>query len=86
MRHGDDRLFHAGLAALLHEVVEKRDQTVAALEREALLPDVFGVQIPFQTLGGGQLPQDVPLLLDGKLPLEARRLKLVLEPQALFGV
>ena len=86
MRHADDGLFDAGLAALLHQVVEQRDEAVAALEREALLAHVLGVQVALQPLGRGQLPEDVLLLLDAEAALHPRRLKIILQPEPLVGV
>ena len=56
-------------AALLDEIVEQRDQRVAAFEREALLADVFGVQVALEAFGGGELPEDVPLLFGRELAL-----------------
>ena len=47
----------------LDEVIEQRDQCIAALQREALLADVLGVQVALQPFGGGELPQNVAPLL-----------------------
>src|SRR5688572_27081249 len=86
MRHADDAFLDALQAALLDEVVEQRDQRVTALEREALLADVLGVQVTLEAFGRGQLPENV-LLLFGRDPAsEASDQELVLQPQALFGV
>ena len=86
MRHADDRLLDAGAAAPLHQIVEQRDQAVAALEREALLAHVLGVQIALQSLGRGQLPEDVLLFLDAEPLGHARGLEIVLQPQPFVGV
>ena len=86
MRHADDDFLDAGRAARLDQVVEQRDQRVAAFEREALLADVVGVQVALESLGRGQLPQDVALLLRAEALLHAPDLELVLQPQALLGV
>ena len=64
----------------------KRDEAVAALEREALLTHVLGVQIALQPFGGGQLPQNVLLLIGAEAALHARDLETVLQPQPLVGV
>ena len=61
-------------------------RTVAALQREALLADVLGVQVALQAFRGGQLPQNVLLLIDAEAMLHARHLETVLQPQALVGV
>ena len=86
MRHADDGLLDARLAAVLHQIVEQGDQTVAALEREALLADVLGVQVALQAFRRGQLPENVLLLLGAEAALHACHLETVLQPQALFGV
>ena len=86
MGHADHGLFDAGAAFLLHQLVEQGDEAVAALEREALLADVLGVQIALETLGRGELPEDVLLLLGTEAVLDALRLEIVLQPQPLFGV
>ena len=40
--------------AATHQVVEHRDQAVAAFQREALLADVLGVQVALQAFGRGE--------------------------------
>ncbi|MBV6417509.1 MAG: hypothetical protein CMLOHMNK_02230 [Steroidobacteraceae bacterium] len=86
MRHADDALFDSRAAAVADQVVEQRDQSIAALEREALLADVLGVQVALEAFGRRQLPEDV-LFLPGAEPAEhAPRLEFVLQPQALFGI
>src|ERR1019366_514518 len=86
MRHADDGLLDAGLAALLHQIVEQRYETVCAFERKALLAPIFGVQIAFQPLGGGQLPKNILLLLDTEAVLNSRRLKPILQPEPLVRI
>ena len=43
--------------------VEQRDERLAALQREPLLPDVLGLQERLERLGAVEPPQDVQLLL-----------------------
>ena len=86
MRHADDAFLDALLSALLDQVVEQRDQRVAAFEREALLADVLGVQVALEAFGGRELPQQVLLLFGGELAREPADQELILQPQALFGV
>ena len=74
------------LTALLDQIVEQRNQRVAAFEREALLADVLGMQVALETFGGRELPQDVLALVDRDLALQAAEQELVLQPQALFGI
>ena len=48
VRHADHQFLHAGLARALQQVVEHRDEGFAAFQREALLPDVAGVQVALE--------------------------------------
>jgi hypothetical protein len=86
MRHADDALLDALLATLLDQVVEQRDQRIAAFEREALLADVFRVQVALETFRGRELPQQILLLVGRQLAGHASDQELVLQPQTLFGV
>ena len=47
------------LAAALDEVVQQRNERVAAFERETLLADVLGVQVTLEAFGRRELPEDV---------------------------
>ena len=85
MRHADDDFLDAGGSAALHDVVEQRDQCVAALEREPLLADVLRVQIALEPLCGRELPQEVQALVVGEAVMEPAVLETVLKPQALFA-
>jgi hypothetical protein len=49
--HADHDLLHALAAAALDHLVHRGDEALAALEREALLADVLGVQVALQALG-----------------------------------
>ena len=66
MRHADHELPDARLAAALDQVVQHRDQAVAALEGETLLPDVASVQIALDALGTRQLFEYPPPLVFGQ--------------------
>ena len=70
----------------LDELVEQRDQAVAAFEREALLADVLRVQIALEAVGLRQLLEDVLLLLGAEAELAAGALELLVHPAPLFGV
>ena len=85
MRHADHDFLHAVLARALNEVVEHRDQRLAALEREALLADEPRVQIPLDAFGAREAVQDRRLLGARELPVDAARLELLAEPEALTG-
>jgi hypothetical protein len=62
--HADHDFLGAVRAGVLDHGVEHRDQALAALAREALLPDVARVQVALEGLGGGDALED-PLLLRG---------------------
>ena len=70
MRHADDDLLHALAAGALDELVHRGDEALAALEREALLADVLGVQVALEPFGGGQPLEDVDLVFAEKVGLE----------------
>src|SRR4029079_2879086 len=85
MRHADHDFLHAVLARALNEIVEHRDQRLAALEREALLTDEPRVQITLDTFGAREAVQDRRLLRARELPVHAARLELLAEAYALAG-
>jgi hypothetical protein len=60
--------------------------TRAALEREALLTDVLGVQVALETFGCRELPEDVAAFLGREAVVHAAAQELVLQPQALLGI
>jgi hypothetical protein len=64
MRHADDDLLRAIGAGALDELVDRRDQALAAFEREALLADVLGVEVALEVLGLGELAQQMLLRID----------------------
>ncbi len=83
MRHADHDLLDFRATALLDEIIEERQERVAAFEREALLADVAGVEIALQPLGGSELPEDVALLLRREALLQHAGLELILQPEPL---
>ena len=60
--HGD-RL-DAELAGALDQLIEQRNDRLAAFDRESLLPEILGIQKPFELLSGNQFPQDAFLHFD----------------------
>jgi hypothetical protein len=86
VRHADHDLLHAVGAGALDQVVDAGDQALAALEREALLPDVPGVQVALELLGLGQLLEQVLLLRRRQLGRAAHRLDALLDPHPLRAV
>ena len=67
MRHADDDLVERILGALVDHGVHHRDDRLRALERKALLPNVFRLEEGLEGLGGIELGQDVLLLGDRRL-------------------
>ncbi len=53
VRHADHGFLHALLTGALQQMIEQRNQCLAAFQRKALLSDIFGVQIAFQRFRGG---------------------------------
>ena len=71
------------LGGARQDAVEQGDG-LAALEREALLPDELGLEERLERLGGVEPAQDPQLLLAGRLGVAD--LDLGLDPLALLGV
>ena len=84
VRHADDDLVEALARRGVDGGVHERDQRLGALEGEALLADVLGLQEVLECLGGVELLQDVLLLGVRRARLAA--LDAVLQPLALVGV
>ena len=84
--HADHHFLHAERAAAADQLVHRHDQRFAAFEREALLTDVFGVQVAFQRLGGSQPFQQTLLVVGGKQRRGADRLQARLNPALLADV
>ena len=82
--HADDDLVQAGLRRAVEDRVQQRDDGLAALEGEALLADVLGLQEGLEGLRSVQPAQDAQLLLALRLGVAA--LHAVLDPLALLGV
>ena len=68
------------------KIVEQRNQRIAALQREAFLTHILGVQVALERLRGGQLPQNIFLLIHAEATAHALGLEGVLKPQALVAV
>ena len=80
VRHADHHLLHAVAAGALDQLVDRRDQALAALQREALLADVAGMQIALELLRLGELLQQALFLLGRELRRGAHRLDALLDP------
>ena len=67
MRHADDDLVERVFCGLVDHRVHHGDDGFGALQRESLLPNVFGLQEGLERFCGIQLGQHVLLLRDGWL-------------------
>ena len=83
MRHADHDLLHAGRARALDQLVDRRDQALAAFERKALLAHVARMQVALELLGLGQLLQQALLHLGRVFRRRPDRLDALLDPVAL---
>ena len=80
VRHAHDDLEHAVRSRPLDHGVEQRDEHLAPFEREPLLAHVVLVQEVLEQLGGVQLVDDPPLLLEVERGPVADRLHPVEQP------
>src|SRR5690606_20658974 len=83
MRHADDDLLNAPLAGPLDQIVEHRDQRLAAFERETLLPDVLRVEVALDPFRPREAAQDRALLVLRDLPVHPAILEALAQPQPL---
>ncbi len=70
----------------LDQLVHRRDEALAAFEREALLADVLGVQVALESFGRRQALEDVALLLGGERGRRTDRFEALLDPALLRGI
>jgi hypothetical protein len=83
MGHAHDDLLDAVARAILDDLVEERDDGLAALEREALLADVAGVEEFLEELALEQVGQHALFLGVGKAVLaQDARLEAIAQPAA----
>src|SRR5262249_1894995 len=86
MGHADDDLLHALLRRGFDEQIEKRNQALRALEREALGANVVFVDELLEDLGVGELREDAHLRVAVELEPVLRRFHALLEPSAFFRI
>ena len=84
MRHADRDRVELLLGGTCDDCVEEGDHRLGALEAEALLPDVLGLQEGLEGLGLVELAEDAHLLV--VRGLDVRHLEVRLQPLALSGV
>ena len=82
--HADGGAVEARAGGALQDLVEQRNEGLAALEAEALLADVLGLQERLERLGLVELVEDAQLLIVARLLV--LDLDVVLEPLALARV
>src|SRR5581483_714591 len=58
VRHAHRDLFDAELARAFGQLIEERNDRLAALDGKSLLAEILGVQELFELLGGNQLPRN----------------------------
>ena len=84
VRHADGDLVDAGARRVGQDVVEQRDQGLAALEGEALLAHELRLEELLEGLGANESAQDMTLCVGGGGLVRA--LDALLDPRALLGV
>ena len=77
---------HAEIAAALDDLLERRDQRLAAVEAEALGAGVFDVEEFLEAFGFDQLVEDGALAFAGEADLLVAALDALLDPALLRGV
>src|SRR5579872_4260696 len=86
MRHADHDLLHAQIAAALDDLLERRDQRVAAIKTEALGAREFDVAEFLETLGLDQFVEDRAAALGREGDFLVRPFDAFLNPGFLRGV
>jgi hypothetical protein len=84
--HADHHFLHADRAGGADQLVHGEDQGFATLEREALLANIFRVQVALQRFGMGQLHQEALLVLRRVGRGRTDRFQLALQPALLADV
>ena len=85
MRHAEHHFLHAFFTGHLNDVVEQRNQTLAALQRESFLPDEARVQIFFQRFGCRQTLEQKLFFFGVERRLRLDAFELPLHPALLLG-
>jgi len=75
VRHPDHGFLDAQRAGALNQMVEHRDHREPAFAGEALLPDVFGMEISLERFRRREALQNVALLFGGVRGLRPYRLQ-----------
>ena len=83
MGHAEHDLLHAEIAAALDDLLERRDERLAAVEAEALGAGIFQVQELLEAFGLDQLVEDGALALAGEGDLLVGPFDALLDPRLL---
>ena len=86
VRHADHRFFQAHLAAALDDLLEGRDQRLAAFQPEALGADIFAVEEMLEDLGLRQPFENGAAAAFGELGAVERPLDALLDPGLLVRI
>ena len=86
MRHADADFLHAEIAAALDDLLERRDQRLAAVEAEALGAGIFDVEEFLEAFGFDELVEDRALAFTRELNFLVAALDALLDPRLLCGV
>src|SRR5437879_9105262 len=86
MRHAQNDLLHAEIAAALDDLLQRRDQRFSAVEAKALGAGELEVAEFLKTFGLDQLVQDRATALAGETDFLVRPLDTLLDPGLLRGV
>ena len=86
MRHAEHDLLHAEIAAALDDLLQRRDQRLAAVEAEALGAGELGVAEFLEALGLDQLVEDRALALAREGDLLVGAFDALLDPALLLRV
>ena len=84
--HADHDFLDAVVAGGADDVVDHRDQAVAAFEREALLADVLGVQVALEAFGGRERFEHADLLVLLQAGIARGLFQARVDPRALLVV
>ncbi|MNZ44518.1 hypothetical protein D3C78_621510 [compost metagenome] len=84
--HADDDFLGAVGAGALDDLVDHRDQALAAFQTEALGARVFGTQVLLQALGRSQTLEQVRARFSGEVRTATHAFQTLGEPVALLGI
>src|SRR5262245_62589101 len=86
MGHADRHVADAELAAALEDLLDRRDQRLAAVETEALGADELHAEIALQPLRLDHALEDGAAALDGEFGMVLDVLDALLDPDPLVGI